>query len=116
MIRKVPLSISCDSELIVRLNESVEPQRRSKFVSDSIKEALDKLDSEVMLKKNHDKWITEKVVPALRVLLKKKGYGEMLELWNGSPDTRRHLISELKITMNDDSLKQALHEVMRDYE
>lgn len=116
MIRKVPLSVSCDIELIKRLSSSVEPNHRSKFCEEAIRVALDKLDKEVAHKKKHDEWITHKVVPALKTILKKKGYGEMLELWNGTPETRKYLIHDLKITMSDESLKQALSEVMADYE
>lgn len=116
MIRKVPLSVSCDTELINRLNSSVEPNQRSKFVSEAIRIALDKRDEEVIHKTKHDKWITDKVVPALKTQLKKKGYGEMLELWNGTTDARKYLLNDIKMSMSDESLKQALSEVMADYE
>jgi len=116
MIRKVPLSVSCDTDLLTRLNNVVDAQRRSQFVCDAIKKALDEIEMETLRKEKHKAWVLEKVVPMLKKHLKGVGYDELKDLWYGSPEGRKYLIAELKITLSDESLKMALNEVMKDYE
>lgn len=120
MIYKESVSISFDKNMLERLNKSVAERNRSQFVMSAVKEALDRLDVEVAHQRQHEKWITEKVVPALRIVLKKAGHDELLEMWSKGADFRAHLVPLLEgkgvVVKNDETIKAALDSILKDYD
>lgn len=111
-------TFSCDSALWERLTERFPDgtHQRSAFITKCIRTGLDADDITVQIGLKKDKWFKDKVVPEVRKLVKKHDYGYILELWSGSPGVRDTLRKNMSTTVNDDELKRALSEVLKEYE
>lgn len=111
-------TFSCDNHLWERLCKTYpdSTHQRSAFVAKCIKEGLDKEDVEVQISLKKDKWFNDRIVPEVRNIVKKYDYGHILEMWGGSSSMRDGVRKEMTSTVNDDDLKRALSEVLKDYE
>jgi hypothetical protein len=92
--------------------------RRSEFVVKVLTAELDRLDQEGLINAHRDIWIKDKVIPALKKMLKREGFEEVVNYLTNADD-RERLISQLKdagIVVSDKNLLLAIHGVLADYD